>query len=398
MVLLSLKLGSFYILWEGEEDMLNELIKAFLFIFMAEMGDKTQILAMTFATQYSVRKVLTGVFIGSFLNHGLAVLLGFYLSTVININAIQLIAAIAFIGFGLWTLKSGDKNDEEEGKQRAFGPVLTVAMAFFIGELGDKTQLTAVTLATDANYPLFILMGTVLGMIVTSAIGIFVGSKLGKKIPEHAIKFGAASIFLFFGILKLFENVPKNLLIPVNIIIFFVLIGGAVYFLVKPSICDIRSKRMTPLKEVAEEIHIKKMKSAVDKICLGSNDCRRCGDEECLIRYLKDAVETAGEDARFILPKKLSELPSHRRENKNFDYEKVREGLVAAVHASLECSKKNKGECLANKSREALEIIYFGETIPFSGNLEDYIKGLKQRDQNLAKEIAISLLETDSDK
>lgn len=399
MVLLSLRFSSFYILKilrEGEKIMFEDLIKAFLFIFMAEMGDKTQILAMTFATQYSVRKVLTGVFIGSFLNHGLAVLLGIYLSSVININAIQLIAAVAFIGFGLWTLKKDEDDEEKEGRKRAFGPVLTVAMAFFIGELGDKTQLTAVTLATDASYPFFILMGTVLGMIVTSAIGIFVGSKLGKRIPEHAIKFGAAAIFLFFGILKLFQNAPENLLTPVNIVIFFALLGGVVYFLVRSSIEDIRKRRMTLLKEAAEAIHIKRMKNAVDKICLGTNDCKNCKDKDCLIRYLKNAVDTAGDDAGFVLPEVFDKLPMHKRENKKFDYQKVREGLVAAVHASIECSKKNINGCLANKSREALEIMYFGETIPFSGNLESYVKVIKQRDQHLAEEIAVSLLELDN--
>lgn len=373
--------------------MFEELLKAFLFIFMAEMGDKTQILAMTFATQYKTGKVLTGVFIGSALNHGLAVLLGVYLSNVININSIQLIAAVAFIGFGLWTLKKDNDGDDEETKRNSFGPVATVAMAFFIGELGDKTQLTAVTLATDASHPLFILMGTVSGMIATSAIGIFVGSKLGKKIPEHAIKFGAAAIFMFFGILKLFENVPKALLTPINITIFFIVLILAVLVLVKPTIEDIRNRRMTPLKEAAEAIYIKRMKNAVDKICLSKNDCNGCGDTKCLIRYIKSAADVAEEGTEYILPENMSKLPEHIRENKNFDYDKVKEGLIAAVQASIECSKRHKHNCLANKSREALEVIYFGETIPFKGDLNSYIDLIRKKDKTFANEIAVSMID-----
>jgi Ca2+/H+ antiporter, TMEM165/GDT1 family len=373
--------------------MFEELLKAFLFIFMAEMGDKTQILAMTFATQYRTSKVLAGVFIGSTLNHGLAVILGVYLSSLININVIQLIAAGAFIGFSLWTLKKDDNEDGEEGKKNTFGPVATVAMAFFIGELGDKTQLTAVTLATDARFPLFILMGTVAGMIATSAMGIFVGSRLGKKIPEHAIKFGAAAIFMFFGVLKLFENAPKELLTPINIIVFFTALILAVYLLVKPSIQDIKNKRITPLKEAAEAIYIKRMKDAVEKICLGTNDCGGCGDNKCLIRYIKSAVNVSEASAGYILPEDMNKLPEHTRENKNFDYNKVREGLIAAVQASIECCKKQNYNCLANKSREALEVIYFGETIPFKGDLNSYLDLIRKKDKIIADEIAVSIIE-----
>src|SRR5690606_22932798 len=147
---------------------------------MAEMGDKTQILAMAFATQYQVKKVLMGVFLGSLLNHGIAVALGSYLSSVIPINTIQIIAGISFVGFALWTLKNDDDDEEEGDSKGKFGPVFTVAMAFFIGELGDKTQLTAITLSVDASYPVFILLGTVSGMILTSSLGIYVGSKIGN--------------------------------------------------------------------------------------------------------------------------------------------------------------------------------------------------------------------------
>jgi putative Ca2+/H+ antiporter (TMEM165/GDT1 family) len=197
-----------------------EFTKALFLVVVAEMGDKTQILAMAFATKFPVKKVLAGIFIGCLLNHGLAVIFGRCISEFIPINIVQIIAGLAFIGFALWSLKSEEEEDEcDEGKSK-FGAVFTVSIAFFIGELGDKTQLTAITLATDAKNPIVILAGTVLGMVVTGSMGIFVGKKLGDKIPEFAIKIVATSIFMFFGLTKLYKSLPKEYLTTLNITIF----------------------------------------------------------------------------------------------------------------------------------------------------------------------------------
>lgn len=204
--------------------MFQEIIKAFLLIFIAEMGDKTQILAMAFATRYPVKKVLIGIGLGSFLNHGLAVLLGSFLSNFIPIENLQIIAGVAFIFFAIWTLKAEDADDEEETKTK-FGPIGTVTLAFFLGELGDKTQLTAITLATDATFPYMILVGTVAGMIATGLLGIIVGKKLGDKIPEIGIKLFATSIFLFFGLQKLYQTLPANLLTKKFVLPFLLLLG-----------------------------------------------------------------------------------------------------------------------------------------------------------------------------
>src|SRR6056297_3848201 len=147
--------------------MTGEFIKAFMLIFVAEMGDKTQILAMTFATRYSVKKVLLGIFIGSLLNHGLAVALGTVLSKRFPIDRIQIIAGLAFIFFAVWTLRNED-DEEEENEKIKYGAVITVALAFFIGELGDKTQLAAITLAAASKHLLLVLAGTVSAMVATS--------------------------------------------------------------------------------------------------------------------------------------------------------------------------------------------------------------------------------------
>jgi len=189
--------------------MVQEMIKAFLLIFVAEMGDKTQILAMAFATRFPVRKVLMGIGLGVFLNHGLAVVLGSYLSQVVPINTIQMIAGAAFVGFALWTLKPEEEEEEKETRMK-FGPAATVALAFFMGELGDKTQLTAITLAADASYPFMVLLGTVSGMVATGALGIIIGRKLGDKIPEVGIKLLAASIFMFSDFRSCIRQYPAS--------------------------------------------------------------------------------------------------------------------------------------------------------------------------------------------
>src|SRR5665647_3803336 len=106
-----------------EEIMIQEMLKAFILIFIAEMGDKTQILAMAFATRYPVKKVLLGIFIGVFINHGLAVILGSYISNFIPINTVQIIAGLAFVGFSLWALKTDGDDDEDEKQKYKFGPV-----------------------------------------------------------------------------------------------------------------------------------------------------------------------------------------------------------------------------------------------------------------------------------
>jgi putative Ca2+/H+ antiporter (TMEM165/GDT1 family) len=178
-------------------------IASFMFVVLAEMGDKTQLLAMAFAAKYSWQKVLIAVFIATILNHALAVLVGQFLTTVIPLNTISLIAALSFIFFGLWTLR-GDKLEGEDKKESRFGPVITVGIAFFLAEMGDKTQLATISLAVQYRSMFNVLMGTTLGMVVADAIGIIFGIVMRKHIPEKIIKWVAASIFILFGVIKIF--------------------------------------------------------------------------------------------------------------------------------------------------------------------------------------------------
>jgi putative Ca2+/H+ antiporter (TMEM165/GDT1 family) len=213
---------------------------AFLFsaftVVLAEMGDKTQLLAMAFAARYQWWKVLAGVFVATILNHALAVALGNLLGRIESLHMIiQIVSSCAFILFGLWTL-NGDKLDGEDTKVSRFGPLVTVGIAFFIAELGDKTQLATIALATryPAN-PLTVLMGTTMGMVLADGFGILVGVVLCRRIPERIIKIVSASVFMIFGIFSTHELLREELamaLFPrMTLTTGLVLIAGTLSFL-----------------------------------------------------------------------------------------------------------------------------------------------------------------------
>lgn len=198
------------------------------FVVLAEMGDKTQLLAMAFATRYKATTVLWAVLWATLFNHLLAVIVGNYLTHFIPINYIQIAAAVSFILFGLWTIR-GDELDNED-KRFSFSPFWTVAIAFFIAEMGDKTQLATVALAAKYQSVIPVWMGTTTGMVIADAIGIVIGIVIGKKIPEHVVKWVAAIIFILFGLISLYQYLPQSFLRPVPVATVLLSIGLAAFF------------------------------------------------------------------------------------------------------------------------------------------------------------------------
>lgn len=180
------------------------------FVVLAEMGDKTQLLAMAFATRYRWQTVMWGVFVATILNHLFAVIVGNYLTQIIPMQYIQIAAAVSFIIFGLWTIRGDQLNGED--KVSKYGPFWTVAIAFFIAEMGDKTQLATVALAAQFNAIIPVWLGTTTGMMIADGIGIIIGIVLGKRIPERAVKWAAAMIFIFFGLFGLYDSLPNQFL------------------------------------------------------------------------------------------------------------------------------------------------------------------------------------------
>lgn len=185
--------------------MIHEFIETFMLIFIAELGDKTQVMLMTLATRYSAFQVLFGIFIGVLLNHGIAIIIGSYISDIVELDLLQIFSGFVFIVFGFLALID-DCNEKEKKGTFSGGPILTVAIAFFLGELGDKTQLTAMTLSMEAQYHFIVLAGSVCGMLVIGFIGIIVGSALTKHVPSYIMKIISGIIFIIFGLHKLFNT------------------------------------------------------------------------------------------------------------------------------------------------------------------------------------------------
>ncbi|KAA5826608.1 TMEM165/GDT1 family protein [Saccharopolyspora hirsuta] len=169
-------------------------------IFVAELGDKSQLMAMTFATRYRAWQVLLGITVATTLVHAVSVALGFGMGELLPTEWIALIAGVAFLGFAAWTLRGDHLTEEEKRKasQRVGSAVLVVTVAFFLAELGDKTMLATVTLATHHDW-LGTWIGSTIGMVVADALAIGVGLLLGKHLPERAIRYGAAALFAIFG-------------------------------------------------------------------------------------------------------------------------------------------------------------------------------------------------------
>ncbi|HBQ64912.1 MAG TPA: UPF0016 domain-containing protein [Clostridiales bacterium] len=183
-----------------------------VWVTLAEMGDKTQILAMCFASSYGAPRVLLGVLLATLLNNTLAVGLGNILAGLDMLTDwIQLVAALSFVFFGLWTLRGEKNNEDASCDVRKPNPVITVAVAFFIAELGDKTQLATIALsARYAGSALFVLAGSSLGMMIANSIGVIFGSVAGKKISKETIQLLSSVIFILFGLISAYQALAVN--------------------------------------------------------------------------------------------------------------------------------------------------------------------------------------------
>ncbi|BAH08079.1 TMEM165/GDT1 family protein [Clostridium kluyveri] len=209
---------------------MDTFIQALLLVVIAEMGDKTQLLAMAMASKYKIKEVLSGVLIATIFNHGLAVAVGSYLSSLISMKIVNIAAAISFLIFGLWTLR-GDKIDGENSNRSRFGPIVTVIIAFFLAEMGDKTQLMTITISAKGNEPILTFIGTTLGMIIADGIGIIGGAWIYKHIPDKYIKWAAGGIFIFFGTFSIYNTSSSWMLHPIYIIMYIIVLSIFIYLL-----------------------------------------------------------------------------------------------------------------------------------------------------------------------
>ncbi|MFD4265627.1 TMEM165/GDT1 family protein [Rhodococcus sp. NPDC058481] len=187
--------------------MLAALLLSFGVIFVAELGDKSQLMAMTFALRYKWWVVVGGITVATTIVHLVSVGVGHSLGAALPTNLISIVGGIAFVIFALWTLRGDSLSDDEQNKAARVGTsaFLAVASAFFLAELGDKTMLATITLAADNDW-VGVWIGSTVGMVAADALAIVVGAVLGKHLPERFIQLGAATLFLVFGVMLLLEG------------------------------------------------------------------------------------------------------------------------------------------------------------------------------------------------
>ena len=179
---------------------------SFAVIFVAELGDKSQLMALTFATRFRPWPVLIGITVATAIVHAVSVGIGYGLGATLPTGWISLVAGIAFLAFGAWTLRGDKLTDDEKTKaERSTGSaILAVGGAFFLAELGDKTMLATITLATTEGV-IGTWVGSTLGMVAADALAILVGQQLGARLPERTVRIGAAVAFFVFGAILLVE-------------------------------------------------------------------------------------------------------------------------------------------------------------------------------------------------
>jgi len=186
----------------------HALLLSFGIIFVAELGDKSQLMALALAARYRALPILVGITGATALVHLFSVVVGAVVGLALPTRPISVVAGVAFLAFAAWTLR-GDRLDDEEAAKASRttrSAVLAAAGAFFLAELGDKTMLATITLATTEGV-VGTWLGSTLGMVAADALAIVVGQQLGRRLPERAIRYGAAASFVVFGLLLVLSGV-----------------------------------------------------------------------------------------------------------------------------------------------------------------------------------------------
>ena len=186
-----------------------ELLISTAIVALAEMGDKTQLLALLLADRF--RKpvpILFAILLATLLNHGISAVLGQWITTVLSPDVLLWIVSIGFIAMALWMLVPDELEDETDNinKWQKYGVFGATFVLFFLAEIGDKTQVATVALAARFDSVFWVMLGTTLGMMIANAPAVFVGNKLADKLPIPLIHKIGASIFLIIGVATLVQH------------------------------------------------------------------------------------------------------------------------------------------------------------------------------------------------
>lgn len=173
-------------------------------VALAEIGDKTQLLAFLLAARFKKPvPIILGILVATILNHGLAGAVGAWITHAISPEILRWVLGASFIGMAIWTLIPDEIEDDEAQVAKRFGVFGATLITFFLAEMGDKTQIATVAMAAHYADPLLVVFGTTLGMLIADVPAVFVGDKLANKIPMRLVHSVAAAVFAALGIATL---------------------------------------------------------------------------------------------------------------------------------------------------------------------------------------------------
>lgn len=173
-------------------------------VALAEIGDKTQLLAFILAARFRRPvPIILGILAATIVNHGLAGALGAWITTTVSPEILRWILGLSFIGMAIWTMIPDKIEEEETQIAKKFGVFGATLITFFLAEMGDKTQIATVAMAAHYAAPLMVVIGTTLGMLIADVPAVFVGDKLASRMPMKLVHSIAAAIFALLGVATL---------------------------------------------------------------------------------------------------------------------------------------------------------------------------------------------------
>ena len=173
-------------------------------VALAEIGDKTQLLAFILAARFKKPlPIILGILCATLVNHGLAGALGAWITSVVSPDVMRWVLGLSFLGMAVWTLIPDKIEEEETQVAKHLGVFGATLITFFLAEMGDKTQIATIALAAHYGTPVLVILGTTLGMLIADVPAVFVGNKFAAKIPMKLVHSIAAGIFAVMGVLTL---------------------------------------------------------------------------------------------------------------------------------------------------------------------------------------------------
>ncbi|MFI5778513.1 TMEM165/GDT1 family protein [Nocardia sp. NPDC051570] len=233
--------------------MIATILLSFGVLFLAELGDKSQLMALTFALRYRWWVVLSGIAVASVAVNLIAVAVGHFLGAALPTNLIALITAVILLGVGVWTLREVHSPEAEtEQPRHAVAPnsgraLFVVISAFLLAELGDRTMFATIALASQHGW-FGVWLGSVVGMVAAGGLAIAIGITVGKHIPERAIALGSGLLFLYIGAATLLSTFEMGRVAEMGLAAVAPLAAGLILWLLRR-----RDNRVDPAPSLTEQ-------------------------------------------------------------------------------------------------------------------------------------------------